>query len=63
MEASVYAPFTVARPGKVDRVFKTSREAVEFLIENPGVAYLYGPSGLILTKGELARRGGMRASA
>jgi len=47
------ALYTIVRPGKMVREFETSRDAVEFLVENPGEAYLHGPDGLIMTKGVL----------
>ena len=51
--------FTVLRPGKVDRLFTGTRAAVEFLIDHPGEAHLYGPNGLIMSKGVIGARGGM----
>ena len=54
------APFTVLRPGKMARGFFTSLEAVEYLVAHPGEAHLYGPHGLIMSKGVLSAKGGMR---
>ncbi len=53
-------PYKVVRPGEPDREFERSREAMLFVVQTPGVSELYGPFGLILTKGVLSSRGGMR---
>jgi len=54
------APFTVLRPGEGVRGFFTSSEAVEYLVEHPGEAHLYGPTGLLMSKGVLGKTGGLR---
>lgn len=49
--------YTVIRPGEIERGFKTSRDAVEFLVRYPGFAELHGPNGLIMTQGSTPLRG------
>lgn len=43
--------YKVVRPGEEEQGFRTSREAVEHLVLNPGFAELHGPDGLIMTQG------------
>ena len=50
------ARYQITRPGKAARAFDASSDAVEFLVDNPGPAKLYGPDGsLLMTKGTLER--------
>lgn len=43
--------YSVREPGKEERVFTTSRDAIEHLVSHPGYAQLYANEELVMTKG------------
>jgi hypothetical protein len=44
--------YTIRQPGKADRTFSTSDEALQYLLGHPGFAKMFGKDGeLMLTRG------------
>lgn len=43
--------YTVRKPNQADRMFEKPEEAVAYMVKTPGPAKLFGPEGLVLTKG------------
>ncbi len=43
--------YTVRKPNQADRTFEKPEDAVTYMIKTPGPAKLFGPEGLILSKG------------
>lgn len=46
--------WTVRRPDKADRTFEKPEEAIAFMAKIPGPAKLFGPEGLLMSKGTQA---------
>lgn len=43
--------YIIRQPDRADREFTTGREAVEYLVSNPGYAKLFHENELLMTKG------------
>lgn len=43
--------YTVRKPNQADRTFDKPEDAVAYIAKLPGPAKLFGPEGLVLTKG------------